>query len=63
MALYECQRLLNRFHSAIAAQIMPNGEFRDTTVAMWETEFESLKPLLIRYDTGTKLPASLTPMY
>lgn len=52
LAMYETQLFLNRFHSAMAAQISANGGVPNTMVAMWETEFESLKPLLVRYDTG-----------
>ncbi|GJN66659.1 hypothetical protein PLICBS_000678 [Purpureocillium lilacinum] len=51
LAMYETQLFLNRFHSAMAAQISANGGVPNTMVAMWETEFESLKPLLVRYDT------------
>ncbi|UNI21478.1 hypothetical protein JDV02_007466 [Purpureocillium takamizusanense] len=51
LAMYETQLFLNRFHSAMAAQIGANGGVPNTMVAMWETEFESLKPLLVRYDT------------
>ncbi|KAJ6444705.1 hypothetical protein O9K51_03101 [Purpureocillium lavendulum] len=51
LAMYEVQLFLNRFHSAMAAQIGANGGVPDTMVAMWETEFESLKPLLVRFDT------------
>lgn len=61
--MYEAQRFLNRFHAAMAAQIGVNGGVPDTIVAMWETEFESLKPLLVRYDTGTPpLAPPLAPL-
>ncbi|PNY23460.1 Uncharacterized protein TCAP_06602 [Tolypocladium capitatum] len=51
LAMYEAQRFLNRFHTAMAAQISANGGVPDAVVAIWETEFESVRPLLVRYDT------------
>ncbi|KJZ77017.1 hypothetical protein HIM_03338 [Hirsutella minnesotensis 3608] len=50
-AMYEAQRFLNRFSTAMAAQIGAHGVVPEAVVAMWETEFEALRPLLVRFDT------------
>lgn len=55
LAMHEVQRFLNRLHTAMYAQITANGGVTESSVAMWETDFESLKPLLIRYDTGMSI--------
>lgn len=49
---YELQRFLNRFHMAMHAQTSTVGSVPDSLVATWENEYEVLKPLLIRFDTG-----------
>ncbi|KAK1238698.1 hypothetical protein MKX07_004274 [Trichoderma sp. CBMAI-0711] len=51
VATYELQRFLNRFHMAMHAQTSTVGSVPDSAVAAWETEFEMLKPAIIRFDT------------
>ncbi|KAL6871885.1 hypothetical protein J3F83DRAFT_732961 [Trichoderma novae-zelandiae] len=51
VAAYELQRFLNRFHMAMHAQTSTVGSVPDSAVAAWETEFEMLKPAIIRFDT------------
>ncbi|TFB00829.1 hypothetical protein CCMA1212_007249 [Trichoderma ghanense] len=51
VATYEIQRFLNRFHMAMHAQTSTVGSVPDSAVAAWETEFEMLKPAIIRFET------------
>ncbi|KAL7795783.1 hypothetical protein V8C37DRAFT_373433 [Trichoderma ceciliae] len=51
LATYELQRFLNRFHMAMHAQTSTIGSVPDSAVAVWETELETLKPLIVRFDT------------
>ncbi|UKZ81253.1 hypothetical protein TrVFT333_009025 [Trichoderma virens FT-333] len=51
LATYELQRFLNRFHMAMHAQTSTVGSIPESAVAVWENEFEVLKPLIIRFDT------------
>ncbi|KAL7934450.1 hypothetical protein V8C35DRAFT_300922 [Trichoderma chlorosporum] len=51
LTTYELQRFLNRFHMAMHAQTLTVGSVPDSTVAVWENEYEILKPSLIRFDT------------
>lgn len=52
--IHDVQRFLNRFHTSMFTQITAHGGVHESEVAMWETEFESLKPLINRYDSGTQ---------
>lgn len=52
LATYELQRFLNRFHMAMHAQTSNVGSVPESAIAIWETELETLKPLLVRFDTG-----------
>ncbi|KAL7947326.1 hypothetical protein V8C42DRAFT_317471 [Trichoderma barbatum] len=51
LTTYELQRFLNRFHMAMHAQTLTVGSVPESAVAVWETEFETLKPAIIRFDT------------
>lgn len=51
LATYELQRFLNRFHMAMHAQTSNVGSVPESAIAIWETELETLKPLLVRFDT------------
>ncbi|PTB72896.1 hypothetical protein M440DRAFT_1441756 [Trichoderma longibrachiatum ATCC 18648] len=51
VATYDLQRFLNRFHMAMHAQTSTVGSVQDSAVAAWETEFEMLKPAMIRFET------------
>ncbi|KAH8125096.1 hypothetical protein FP744_10002711 [Trichoderma asperellum] len=51
LATYELQRFLNRFHMAMHAQTSNVGSVPESAVAIWENELETLKPLLVRFDT------------
>lgn len=53
--IHDVQRFLNRFHTSMFTQITAHGGVHESEVAMWETEFESLKPLINRYDSGTQI--------
>ncbi|UKZ71423.1 uncharacterized protein TrAtP1_012378 [Trichoderma atroviride] len=52
LATYELQRFLNRFHMAMHAQTSNVGSVPESAIAIWENELETLKPLLVRFDTG-----------
>lgn len=52
LATYELQRFLNRFHMAMHAQTSNVGSVPESAIAVWENELETLKPLLVRFDTG-----------
>ncbi|KAG8415041.1 hypothetical protein J3458_008924 [Metarhizium acridum] len=49
--MHDVQRFLNRFHTSMFTQVTAHGGVHESEVAMWETEFESLKPLITKYDS------------
>ncbi|KAM0256465.1 hypothetical protein ACHAQJ_004990 [Trichoderma viride] len=51
LATYELQRFLNRFHTAMHAQTSTIGSVPESVVSVWENELETLKPVLVRFDT------------
>ncbi|RFU78134.1 hypothetical protein TARUN_4066, partial [Trichoderma arundinaceum] len=51
LTIYELQRFLNRFHMAMLAQTSTVGSVPESAVAVWENELETLKPLIVRFDT------------
>lgn len=53
IVMHDVQRFLNRFHTSMFTQVTAHGGVHESEVAMWETEFESLKPLITKYDSGT----------
>ncbi|KAK2592525.1 hypothetical protein QQS21_009770 [Conoideocrella luteorostrata] len=59
--MHDIQRLLNRFSNAMYTQITAHGGVHEFEVAMWETEFESLKPLISRYDSEIQLGYFMSP--
>lgn len=56
LATYELQRFLNRFHTSMHAQTSHVGSVPESAIAVWENELETLKPLLVRFDTGKTPP-------
>lgn len=55
LTMFDLQRYLNRLHLAMASHISSNGNVLESLVSSWEDEFETLKPLLLRHDTGESL--------
>ncbi|KAH0597141.1 hypothetical protein MHUMG1_05451 [Metarhizium humberi] len=51
IVMHDVQRFLNRFHTSMFTQVTAHGGVHESEVAMWETEFESLKPLITKYDS------------
>ncbi|KHO00779.1 uncharacterized protein MAM_01557 [Metarhizium album ARSEF 1941] len=49
--MHDVQRFLNRFHTSMFTQITARGGVHESEVALWETEFESLKPLITKHDS------------
>ncbi|EFY88941.1 C6 transcription factor (Leu3), putative [Metarhizium acridum CQMa 102] len=60
--MHDVQRFLNRFHTSMFTQVTAHGGVHESEVAMWETEFESLKPLITKYDSGTHFTDSHPPL-
>ncbi|KAF7551019.1 hypothetical protein G7046_g7833 [Stylonectria norvegica] len=52
MTLFELEKFSNRLHIAMAGQIAAHDGVFESTVCSWEDEFEVLKPLVTRVDTG-----------
>ena len=61
---YDIQRFLNRLHTAMFTHITAHGGVHESEVAMWETEFESLKPLISKHESGMRCPPfpAVTPI-
>lgn len=59
LTFFELQKFSNRLHTAMSAQISANNGVPETIVKMWEAEFELLRPLVTRVETG-RLP--VTPL-
>ncbi|KOS19616.1 Regulatory protein LEU3 [Escovopsis weberi] len=51
LTLYDLQKFLNRFHTAMFAQIAASNSIPEGIIRMWELELEVLKPTIVRYDT------------
>ena len=58
-AMFDLEKYMNRFHTAVAAQITSTGGTSHVVVSMWESELENVKPVLVPTTTG-KSP--LTPI-
>lgn len=50
--MYDVQRFVNRFTTAMTALIAAGGVVPESVVSGWESEFEVLRPLMIPHDTG-----------
>lgn len=52
MALFDLQKFINRLHMAMAAEVASYGGVTEGTVKTWEDDFEALRPLVTKVDTG-----------
>lgn len=53
LAMFDIQKYLNRMHTAMAAHISGSGgSVAEGIVTGWEDEFETLRPVLSRHDSG-----------
>ncbi|GAB0136571.1 hypothetical protein EsDP_00004868 [Epichloe bromicola] len=51
IVMHDVQRFLNRFIMAMSTLLTAHGGVHESEIAMWETEFQSLKPLLGQHDS------------
>lgn len=56
IVMHDVQRFLNRFVMAMSTLLTAHGGVHESEIAMWETEFQSLKPLLGQHDSGMTIP-------
>lgn len=59
-AMFDIEKYMNRFHTAVAAQITSTGGTSHVVVSMWESELENVKPVLVPTTTGASLHLSPT---
>lgn len=62
LTFFELQKFSNRLHTAMYAQISASNGVPETIVKMWEDEFELLRPLVTRVETGRLLVTPLASM-
>lgn len=60
IAFYDLQKWLNRFHAAMAAQVASGQAITTSIVSFWESQFEAIKPSLVRIDTDLMETAVLS---
>lgn len=59
--MYDVQRYLNRLHLAMASHITSHGFVVESLVTSWEDEFETLKPIILRHNSGTSILPTSNP--
>lgn len=52
LTMFELQKFLNRLHTAMSAQVASHNGVSEAVVRSWEDEFELLKPLVTRVESG-----------
>lgn len=52
MTLFDLQKFVNRLHTAMSGHAVAHGGVFESIVKEWEAEFDSLKPMVARVDTG-----------
>lgn len=53
LSIYDVQKFLNRFHTAMNVHISSNGSVPDMVVSSWEDDFDALKAHLVQHNTGS----------
>lgn len=50
--MYDLQKWLNKFHTAMAAELAAYDSISETTVSHWESEFEAVKRTIVPHESG-----------